>query len=240
MNVEVINLLLSKGFHIVFIAFIFLIWHILENIEQYLNIYQNFKNRKINLLEQAINCPEIPDLELNRLKQLKVNEFYKQATGLEVGENIRSDVIKLMNELSINEKQINSIRHHFTKDQNNLQITKWEWSFSFISKWIFLILLTFTATIFVFAIMFIDIIKNDAELFKSILQLFLTSLFVGLMYVGEARKYYLIQKIYKTHQHVFKETEPNGKCKAESVALFLVVVMLVMNSEKIFRMIVAI
>lgn len=136
MNVEIINLLLSKGFHIVFIAFIFLIWHILKNIEQYLNIYQNFKNRKINLLEQAINCPEIPDLELNRLKQLKGNEFYKQATGLEVGENIRSDVIKLMNELSINEKQINSIRHHFTKAQNNLQIdiTKWEWSFSFISK----------------------------------------------------------------------------------------------------------
>lgn len=226
MNIEIINLLLNNGFHLVFIAIIFLIWHIIKNIEQYLSIYQTFKNRKINLLEEAINYPKMPDMEKNRLIELKVNELYCQATGLNVDAKIQPLALKLIDEFSLNEHKINSIRHYLTIHQGQIQIdiTKIEWCFLFISKWIFWLLSIVIAIIIIFSIMFIDIIRNDVDALNSILQLFFISFFIGLIYAGEARKYNIFCKIYESNCSIFKARTPNLYWKIGSITLCFIII----------------
>lgn len=223
MNTEFINLAKEIGISPIVILLIFVLPIIIDRIINLFKNYDDFQSRKINKLQRAIECPEMPDLELNRLKQLKVNEFYKQATGLKVGEDIRSDVIKLINELSINEKQINTIRFYLAKDQNDLKIDikKWEWSFLYLSHAIATLSAIITSIVVLVGVILLNAFDFKQEIIKPILTMFVMSITVFFVYLNENTKYNIIQNIYKSHHHLFKRDKPNWAWKIGSIGLLI-------------------
>lgn len=72
--------------------------------------------------------------------------------------------------------------------------------------------------------MFIDIIRNDVDALKAILQLFFMSLFVGLMYAGESRKYAILCKIYENNRNIFQTEAPNTYWKIGGIAIFFILI----------------
>lgn len=177
----------------------------------------------------------MPKLELNRLKRLKADELYRQATGLKVNENIRSDVVKLINKLSINEKQINAIRFYLTKDQNDLKIDikKWEWSFLFLSHVIATLSIIITSSIVLVGVILLNTFDFKQEIIKPILTMFVMSLAVFFIYLNENIKYNIIQNIYKSHHHLFKRDKPNWAWKIGSIGLLILFIAINFWFEKL-------
>lgn len=233
MNTELINLAKEVGFNPLLIFIILLLMPILLRIENFIQSYDNIKSRKLNKIQQAIDCTEMPELEIKRLTEIKVNELYYQATGLNIDSQIRSYVINLMNQLSINEKQINSIRYYLAKTQDGFQvnISKLEWCFLCICKWIAII---FTyITIMTILLIILKILNFHKYEIKSTLGLLFVCIAVLIAYTAEARKYYLIQKIYKSHSYIFTTIEPNKILKLGFAILFIFMIFLLLYLRSI-------
>ncbi|MDO4449541.1 MAG: hypothetical protein Q4B79_01095 [Moraxella sp.] len=131
MNIEIINLAKEVGLNPILILIVLVVIPIFLKIENFIQSYDSIKSRKLNKIQQAIDYAEMPELEIQHLTELKINELYYQATGLNVDTKIRPFALKLINELSLNEHKINSIRHYFVINQSQikLNITKAEWCF---------------------------------------------------------------------------------------------------------------
>lgn len=226
MNIEIINLAKEVGLNPILILIVLVVIPIFLKIENFIQSYDSIKSRKLNKIQQAIDYAEMPELEIQRLTELKINELYYQATGLNVDTKIRPLVLKLIDEFSLNEHKINRIRHYLTIHQGQIQIdiTKIEWCFLFVSKWVFWLLSIVMAIIIIFSTVFIGIIRNDVNVLKAILQLFFMSLFVGLMYASEARKYTILCKIYENNRNIFQTETPNAYWKIGSIAIFFILI----------------
>lgn len=92
-----------------------------------------------------------------------------------------------------------------------------------------------TALIFVVSIIFIHAIKNNIETLNSILQLFFMSLFVVLMYAGEARKYTVLCKIYENNHNIFKNKIPNAYWKIGSIIVFFIIIGIMIFASIYFK-----
>lgn len=59
------------------------------------------------------------------------------------------------------------------------------------------------------------------------------SIVVFFIYFNEKIKYNIIQKLYKSHHHLFKETEPNWAWKLGGIGIFVVFVAITVWVEKL-------
>lgn len=195
--------------------------YLFSKIGNFIQFYDNIQARKLDKIQQAIDCNDMLELELKQLKSLRNNKLYGQATGIYLDDNIRSFFIQLGNNLSIHNKDLVLIQKYFKANQNNIviDITKPEWCFLFVSKWIFILLAITTLVIFIISMVFINIIIKDSNLLQSILIMFIMSLLVSCMYYHESRKYIIFCKIYENNQNMFKAEIPNTFWKIFSIII---------------------
>lgn len=227
MNIEVINLAKEIGFNPILILIVLLLIYIFSKIGNLIQFYDNIQSRKLDKIQQAINCNDMPELELNQLKSLRNNELYGKATGIYLDDKIRTFVIQLGRNLSIHNKDLVLIQKYFESNQDNIVIgiTKPEWCFLFVSKWIFILLAITTLVIFVVSMIFINIIIKDNNILQSILTMFIMSLLVSCMYYRESRKYIVFCKIYESNHNIFKTVIPNTNWKIGSIIIFCIIIL---------------
>lgn len=226
MNTELINLAREIGFHPALIFLVVLIVPIFFKMENFIQYYDNIKSRKLQKIQQAMSCENMPELEADYLRSLNNNELFKQATGIFINHHIRGQVIKLSNDLSISHKELKIIQNYCKKQQNNIiiDITKYEWCFLFLSKWIFLssaLILTVMITIL---IMSVDFIFEKSDMIKSVFQLSVIYICILLMYFKEARKYIIFCNIYDNNHDIFKTEMPNKYWKSGYILVFCLMV----------------
>ncbi|MDO4897465.1 MAG: hypothetical protein Q3971_08895 [Moraxella sp.] len=226
MNTELIDLAREIGLHPILIFLVVLMMPVFFKIENFIQYYDNIKSRKLQKIQQAMSCEDMPDLEINYLKSLNNNELFKQATGIFINHHIRSHVIKFSNDLSISHKDLKIIQNYFKKQQNNIiiDITKYEWCFLFLSKWVFLLSVLILTIMVVILIMSIDFILGKSDIIKSIFQLFIIYICILLMYFKEARTYIIFCNIYDNNHNVFKIEMPNKYWKIGSILVFCLII----------------
>lgn len=228
MTTEIINLAKEIGFSPILILVILLILPILLKIDNFIQSYDTIKSRKLNKIQQAIDCVDMPKLELNRLKSIRNKELYGQATGIYLNDKTRAFVIKLGQELSISENDLIYIRKYFSIKKNSIiiDISKLEWCFLFVSKWIYLTFATLAVLTLSLSIMFINFIINHYDIIETLSQFFLVSTFLALLYFKEARKYVILCSIYENNCDIFKSKKPNNRWKIGGIAVFCIFILI--------------
>lgn len=226
MNTEVINLAKEIGFNPILIFLVLLFIYLFSKIGNLIQFHDNIKSRKLDKIQQAISCENMPEAELIQLKSFRNKELYGQATGIYLDDDIRNFVIQLGNKLSINNKDLSLIQKYFKNNPNNaiIDITKLEWCFLFISKWVFILSATITLIIFIISMMLIDIIIKYSTILQLISIMFIMSLLVSCIYYCESRKYITFCKIYKSNHNIFKAEIPNLYWKIGSIILFCIII----------------
>lgn len=191
-------------------------------------MYYHIKNKKIENIQKALDFQEMPTLEKSRLNELMINELYQQATKLKASPEIRPFAIDLIKNLSFDEQQINYVYKYFVikRGQVEIDITSIEWCFLFLSKWVFIMLATFSIVVFCCSFMFIKFLINHIELMQSALIAFIVSALTAFMYFFEARKYRIICDIYGYDNSIFKSREPSFFLKCVTLALFFLIIIL--------------
>lgn len=79
MNTELINLAKEVGFNPLLIFIVLLLIYLFSKIGNFIQFYDNIQARKLDKIQQAIDCNDMLELELKQLKSLRNNKLYGKA-----------------------------------------------------------------------------------------------------------------------------------------------------------------
>lgn len=174
----------------------------------FFDIYDRLNSIKIKELQEAIDDNDMPESEKAYLIQLKVNKLFTKATGLNVDNQMREYVIYLMNKLSLNEKAIKPIFVYIQKQNGiHINISKVEWLCLYFCHIIFKLNLIILGVIPIVIIILLIVYKPYLDsIIISMIELsivFGATLLMTFFFMYEAKKYYLLDKIYREDCSLF-------------------------------------
>lgn len=187
------------------ILLVIILYCIIKLIASPANLLDEFRLRKLQKIQRAINCQYLTDCERKYLELVEADEIFRWSTGIYVDRNLREYVIQFSRDWLISNNNLALIQGYLKRDKNKvlLEVSIWSgWGCLIFNTVLFFVLLVMA----IFCMIFIALswLYSD-DIFLLILPTFymVISMIISLVLYNDVKRLCILYHLKQNAKDAF-------------------------------------